>query len=145
LPGDHLPTGKDGASATQKLQTNPASVALGPVSARAEVVVSLNKEAVRVELSVDDRIKLDDQRLRKWMAIGFVATFIVGDILTLGALAGLGWSDQANIERTLISPSDRIIDRHVIMTLLGATTVQVGTIAAIIVRYLFPGRSRDGP
>jgi len=109
------------------------------------VVVSLNKEAVRVELSVDDRIKLDDQRLRKWMAIGFVATFIVGDILTLGALAGLCWSDQANIERTLISPSDRIIDRHVIMTLLGATTVQVGTIAAIIVRYLFPGRSRDGP
>ncbi|MEA2731005.1 MAG: hypothetical protein QOF70_5480 [Acetobacteraceae bacterium] len=30
------------------------------------------------------------------------------------------------------------------MTLLGATTVQVGTIAAIIARYLFPGRTREG-
>jgi hypothetical protein len=40
----------------------------------------------------------------------------------------------------LITPADRIITSQVIMALLGATTVQAGAIAAIIARYLFPGR-----
>lgn len=77
------------------------------------------------------------------MATRIVWTFVGGEILTLGALIWLGWLDQTNIEHKLISPGDRIIDHQVIMTLLGATTVQVGFIAAIIARYLFPGRS-DG-
>ncbi len=41
-------------------------------------------------------------------------------------------------------PGDRIITPQVIMTLLGATTVQVGAIAIIITRYLVPGRLRFG-
>jgi hypothetical protein len=61
----------------------------------------------------------------------------------VGWLAWLGWLDQVNIEHSLVSPSDRIINHQVIMTLLGATTVQVGTLATIIARYLFPGRSPD--
>jgi hypothetical protein len=40
----------------------------------------------------------------------------------------------------LIAPGDRIISAQVIMALLGATTVQVGAIAVLIARYLFPGR-----
>jgi hypothetical protein len=35
---------------------------------------------------------------------------------------------------------DRIIGSQVIMALLGATAVQVGTIAALIARYLFASR-----
>jgi hypothetical protein len=48
--------------------------------------------------------------------------------------------DEFNIAWHLIAPGDRIIGGQVIMALLGATTVQVGTIAVVIARYLFPGR-----
>lgn len=106
--------------------------------------VSLEKEAERFGLSVDDQIKLGDQDLRKWMTVGFVLAVIVGDVITLGALAWLGHLDQINIEHKLISPGERVITEHVIMSLLGATTVQVGAIAAIIARYLFPRRSGGG-
>ena len=53
-----------------------------------------------------------------------------------------GMVDQMNIERKLIVPSDWIINHQVIIALLGATTVQVGAVAAIIARYLFPSRHR---
>jgi hypothetical protein len=52
--------------------------------------------------------------------------------------------DQHNIAQSIIAPADRIVNNQVIMTLLGATTVQVGAITAVIARYLFPGRSLDG-
>ena len=78
------------------------------------------------------------------MAIGFVVAFLVGDLLTLGALAWLGWLDQTNIEHSLIKSGERIITPQVIMALLGATTVQVGAITVIISRYLFPDRFRNG-
>ena len=78
------------------------------------------------------------------MATRIVWTFIAGNVLTLAVLGGLAWLDQNNIEHNLINPEDRVITYQVLMALLGATTVQVGTIAAIIARYLFPGRLRDG-
>jgi hypothetical protein len=73
-----------------------------------------------------------------------VWTFIGGNLVTLAALGALAWLDQTNIERGLIMSGDRIVTPQVIMTLLGATTVQVGAIAINIARYLFPGRSRYG-
>ena len=48
--------------------------------------------------------------------------------------------DEFNIAWDWIAAGDRIISAQVIMTLLGATTVQVGAIAVVIARYLFPGR-----
>jgi hypothetical protein len=49
-------------------------------------------------------------------------------------------ADEVNIAVDLIAPGERIVGNQVITALLGATTVQVGTIAVIIARYLFPGR-----
>lgn len=60
--------------------------------------------------------------------------------MTLGALGVLWLVDQIDIVLRVIAPGDRIINSQVIMALLGATTVQVGAIAVIIARYLFPGR-----
>jgi hypothetical protein len=117
------------------------------LSATAEVVnVSLPKEEERVfgPQSFEDRLKQEDQDRRRWTATRIVWTLIGSNILTLVLLGGLAWLDQTNIERSLISRQNRIITAQVLMALLGATTVQVGTIAAIIARYLFPGRSRDG-
>jgi hypothetical protein len=50
----------------------------------------------------------------------------------LGAIAWFASLDQANIEHNLIKPAERIVTAQVIMSLLGATTVQVGAIAVII-------------
>jgi hypothetical protein len=115
----------------------------GGSSISAAAVVSLAKDAEQKGLTVLEQVALQDAETRKWMARRIVWTFIGGDVVTLVALAFLVWLDQGNIEHKLIIPSDRIVSNQVIMALLAATTVQVGTIAAIIARYLFPGRARD--
>jgi hypothetical protein len=74
------------------------------------------------------------------MALRVVRAFIAANSVTLVALAGLVALDEINIALHLIAPGERIVGSQVIMALLGATTVQVGTIAVIIARYLFPGR-----
>jgi hypothetical protein len=71
-----------------------------------------------------------------------VRAFIVANGVALAALGALAVLDEFNIMFQLVTPGERIITPQVFMALLGATTVQVGTIAAIIARYLFPGRSR---
>jgi hypothetical protein len=101
-------------------------------------VISLNKEAER--LSVADTVALQDANLRKWMADQVVPAFLRANGLTLAALAVLVVLDEINVAFHLIAPGDRIITEKVIMALLGATTVQVGAIAALMARYLFPSR-----
>lgn len=60
--------------------------------------------------------------------------------MTLFVFAGLVYLDQSNMGNHVITPDQRIITEKAVMTLLGATTVQIGTIAVIIARYLFPRR-----
>jgi hypothetical protein len=98
--------------------------------------------------SIDEQIALhhaglrqQDADLRKWMADRVVPAFLKANGLTLAAIAVLAVLDEINLATHLIAPSDRIISHQVIMALLGATTIQVGAIAALIARYLFPGRS----
>src|SRR6185312_13882339 len=93
----------------------------------AGMVVSLDSEADGVRLSVADRIALHAADLRRWMARRVMWTVVGANLVTLAALAGLVALDQSNIESHLISPGDRIIGHQVILALLGATTVQVGT------------------
>jgi hypothetical protein len=133
LPGEHLP-----------LIEGRANVGLEPMTPQALGTVSLNREAERERLSVDDQIKQRDAELREWMANRVVPSFLWANGLILGALAILVALDEINISLHMIAPGDRIITSRVIMALLGATTVQVGTIAVLIARYLFPGRARDG-
>lgn len=71
-----------------------------------------------------------------------IRTFIGANIVTLIVIAGLVCLDQIDIQAKLITPGDRIIGQRVILGLLGATTVQMGTIAVIIARYLFPTQLR---
>jgi hypothetical protein len=112
----------------------------GALSAQAEVL-SLDAEAAREKVSFADRIAMHDAVLRQRVATPVVWTLISGNFATLIVLSVLAGWDQINIGHKLITPDGRIITPHVIMALLGATTVQVGTIAAVIIRYLFPGRS----
>jgi len=97
--------------------------------------------AEQQSLSVDDELKTREADLREWLASKVVPAFLWANGLTLGALGVLVLLDEVNIGLRLVTPADRIIDSRVIMALLGATTVQVGAIAAIIARSLFPSRS----
>jgi hypothetical protein len=135
LPGDTSPPG-DGAPL--------AGTGSSTFSATGEI--SLQKEEDRVVgrvYSVDEQIKRGVARLRRWMAGRVVRVFVQANCVTLAALGVLVVLDEVNIYFRLAAPGDRIITNQVIMTLLGATTVQVGVIAAIIARYLFPGRAVD--
>ncbi len=102
-------------------------------------VLSLEREADREGLSVADQVALRTQDLREWMADRVVPAFLWANGLTLAAIGLLVVVDEINLARGIIAPGDRIIGGQVIMALLGATTVQVGTVAVIIARYLFPG------
>jgi hypothetical protein len=112
------------------------------LSAKAEVVnVDLAKEADWVEISITDQIALRHQDLREWMVERVVPAFRWANAATLIAPGVLVVLDEVNIWRHLASPADRVITSQVFMALLGATTVQVGSIAFLIARYLFPGRT----
>jgi hypothetical protein len=80
---------------------------------------------------------LNHADLRDWMARFVIPAFLKATVATLIATAALAVLDQGNIALHLIAPGERIIGGQVIMALLGATTVQVGTIAVVIARYLF--------
>jgi hypothetical protein len=121
-------------------ETGPSLSGTGLSGGQGLGALSLEQEAKQVVGSVDEQIKLGDYELRKWMATRIGWTLVFGNIVTVAVVGVLAGLDQFNIAHSLIAPADRIIDRQVIMTLLGATVVQVGVIAAIIARYLFPGR-----
>jgi hypothetical protein len=132
LPGEHLATAAGGLNVTGE----PGTIAA------AGDVLSLDQVAERVGYSVADQIALDVQKMRRGVAERVVRAFIVANGVALAALGALAVLDEFNIMFQLVTPGERIITPQVFMALLGATTVQVGTIAAIIARYLFPGRSR---
>jgi hypothetical protein len=130
LPGEHLPPieGK-------------LNVALEPATIQATgIVVSLDNQATAEGVSVADRVALRSQYLREWVAACITVVFLVANSAALYLLFRLMTLDQRNLRTHLMDPGDRVVTAQVIMTLLGATTVQVGVIAVIIARFLFPRR-----
>ena len=94
-------------------------------------------------LSVDDKIALSDaqirveeQEQRKEMAKAFQSLFVGLNIIVLIIVIILLFVDQYNITRTM--PIDRLVTTEVLMSLIGATTVQLGTIMLTIANYVFP-------
>jgi hypothetical protein len=59
------------------------------------------------------------------------------NLVTIAFIFWLAFADQAEIAAKLVPPPDRVVSRQVTMSLLGATTVQLGTIALIMARYVF--------
>jgi hypothetical protein len=107
-----------------------------------ETIVRLSEEVNRVigPRTFEDELRKREADLRDWMAKVVIPVFLWANGLTLGAIALLVGLDEVNIGLDWIAPGDRIISAQVIMAMLGATTVQVGAIAVLIARYLFPGR-----
>jgi hypothetical protein len=83
------------------------------------------------------RIAVWDALTRNGLAIGIMAAFFLVNMFTLGVLVWLGREDQHDLVRKLITPSDRLVSKDVIIALLGASTVQLGSIAVIMAKYVF--------
>jgi type IV secretory pathway VirB2 component (pilin) len=126
LSGDRPPTIHDAAST------------IGVDATVQTKAISLNK--VAADEGWDVELARRQQSLRGRVAYSIVVVFVLANITTLWIVFGLVQVDQDNIAAHVITPADRIITNQVMMTLLGATAVQVGSIAVIIARYLFPGR-----
>jgi hypothetical protein len=88
--------------------------------------------------SVADRIALSDARVRATVSYAIIAAFLIVNLATLYGIYILYRSDADNLRAKLIGPDQRVIDTSVVIALLGATTVQLGAMAVIMAKYLFP-------
>lgn len=103
-------------------------------------VLDLDRETDRAVGIVTRSERRRTQYLRELVAGVIILIFAGANVATFAIVLSLVRLDQENIASHLIAPADRIITNQVIMTLLGATAVQIGVIAGIIARYLFSGQ-----
>ena len=94
-------------------------------------------EDVERGLSVKDRIALGDASIRRQIAIVIMALFAITNVLSVIFIGVLYYFDQHDIADHLIPATTRVITPSVVMSLLGATTVQLGAIAVIMARGIF--------
>jgi hypothetical protein len=127
-------------------QADSSLRATGEVVSLSREVAAANVGTVARRLTLEEvearhQDRLDrEATLREWVANKVMPAFVTANKWTLIAVAVLVVLDEVNLIFHLVAPGDRIISGQVIMALLGATTVQVGAIAALIARYLFPSR-----
>jgi hypothetical protein len=123
LPGElpALNTGKPDTTRDASLQS-------------ATTIVSLEREADRERLSVDEPSGNASCRASS----GHSSSATWRSWRHSECLPG-----STNTTSSVITLAERMVTQQGIMTFLGATTVQVGAIAFVIAKYLFPHRPHD--
>jgi len=96
------------------------------------------------DLSIAERIALADAHVRRRIAYSIMGLFAAVNLATLVFVYLLFCADQADLAQKLIGPGDRIVNASVVMTLLGATTVQLGSAMLIMARFVFRPVDRGG-
>jgi hypothetical protein len=95
--------------------------------------ISLEERAEKVAGTPAER-----EQVMREMVVGYIIpTFTVINLAVLFAVGVLAFLDQWNIMCGRIVPAGRVVTPQVIIALLGATAIQMGSIAVIIARYLF--------
>jgi hypothetical protein len=97
----------------------------------------ISKLEASLSAPVADQIALGDTRIRRHLAYALMAVFTAVTGATLWFLWLLFLADQKDFAAKLISQEGRVVNAKVIMTLLGATTVQLGAVMVIMARFLF--------
>ncbi len=94
-----------------------------------------------VAQSVADQVALGELDMRREAAKKIISLFKVTNIFVLGFLVLLLISDWIiYVGSGGKELPFRLIDKQVVMVLIGATTIQLGTIMLSISRFLFPTR-----
>ena len=107
------------------------------------------KEPATVSLSQNEKdFKLKEELargeadLRKDFAKKMLHLFYISNAGVMFFLAVLIGGDYCFLGAKILQPGERVINSNVVMTLLGATTVQLATIMFSITGHLFPKKSR---
>ena len=103
--------------------------------------VRLDREVAQFETTADV-IARGDLEIRKTFARNVMALFVISNLFVLIGLGFVFWQDGVLLADGKIKPAERILDGKVIMALLGATTVQLGTVIYTITRAIFPTPER---
>lgn len=100
--------------------------------------ISLDQEVGTFEKTAD-KVALGDLAIRQTFARNIMGLFAVANAFVLAGLGVVFWQDGVHLVAGRITASERIIDGQVVMALLGATTIQLGTVIYTITRAIFPG------
>jgi len=101
---------------------------------------SLSSLTDEAPVTVADKIALSDAGLRKLVAIAIVAAFLLVNAMVLWGVWMAFKQDIAMLSRpeTNFTPKDRLVTTELLMTLVGATTVQLGALIVLMGKYIFP-------
>ncbi len=101
--------------------------------------LSLGREVGSFQTAAD-KVALGDLEIRKRFARDIMWLFVAANAFVFLALGVVFWRDGAQLAAHEVHADQRIIDAKVIMSLLGATTVQLGAAIYTITRAIFPLR-----
>ena len=107
-----------------------------PVLARA----SLREEADQNVPTIADQVALGDLDIRKDFAKEIIRLFSVTNGFVLALIVALMVADWVMTGNGM-AVGDRVITSAVVMSILGATTVQLGAVVLVMANYLFPKKS----
>ena len=99
--------------------------------------VSLGEEVAAFR-DVDAEVKRGDLDIRRRFARDVMLLFVATNVFVMAGLGWLALHESAALAAKTMTAADRIVDAGVVMTLLGATTVQLGTVIYTIARAIFP-------
>jgi hypothetical protein len=124
-------------------QEGPADGREPPQDAGIERVIVADGDRISVEeassfVSVSDRIAIGEHEMRRYVAFAVVATFAIVNLAVFGLLIWLDFRDLALIAEGKLEATRRLLSTELLMTVVGAATVQLGAIAYIVATYLFP-------
>ena len=129
--------------------TKDGPVRLGDKSTTAKATIddrSLGVYSAAEGISVQDKIALDEARTRKWVAIAIVTAFIFVNGAVLWGIWQVFLTDIDLLTRSgsAFKASDRIVTTNLLISLVSATTVQLGALIVLIGKYLFPAPKNRG-
>ncbi len=88
--------------------------------------------------TVAESIALSDAALSQQVAARVVHTFILINSAVLGIVTAVFLADCLLLSYGKIGAADRLVSTNVVLALISATTVQLGGIALLMGKYLFP-------
>lgn len=92
----------------------------------------------KIEMSVQDRLLITESSLRNELARKIIKTFVAVNSAVLLLIIAFGVSDAVLVINKIINANERLITTQVLLTVIGATTVQLGAIAVTLSNWLFP-------
>jgi spore maturation protein SpmA len=93
---------------------------------------------IEKDLSFREHLDLQEWNLRRNLATTIMNTFLTINGTVLALVIIMYISDTVFLAKGIIQSSDRIIETKVIISIIGATTIQLGAIALALSQWLFP-------